>query len=91
MDYSKLSLGIILKQVKIGNYLVGDTNSVFVVAEAGINHNGSFKLAKKMIDQAKKTGVDCIKFQTHITEKEMIKSNIKPGNISKKTLKGFFR
>ncbi len=86
MDYSKLSSGIILKQIKIGNYLVGGTNPVFVVAEAGINHNGSFKLAKKMIDQAKKTGVDCIKFQTHITEKEMIKSNIKPGNISKKTL-----
>ena len=75
-----------MKQVKIGNYLVGGANPVFVVAEAGINHNGSFKLAKKMVDQAKKTGVDCIKFQTHITEKEMMKSNIKPGNISKKTL-----
>jgi len=75
-----------LKQVKIGNYLIGSTNPVFVVAEAGINHNGSFKLAKKMVDQAKKIGIDCIKFQTHITEKEMIKSNIKPGNISKKTL-----
>lgn len=85
MDNSKLSL-IELKQIKIGNYLIGDKNSIFVMAEAGINHNGSFKLAKKMIDSAKMTGADCIKFQTHITDKEMIKSNIKPGNISKKTL-----
>ena len=46
MDYSKLSIGTILKQIKIGNYFIGNTNPVFVVAEAGINHNGSFKLAK---------------------------------------------
>lgn len=65
---------------------MGNTSPVFVVAEAGINHNGSLKLAKKMVDYVKKTGADCIKFQTHITEKEMLKSNIKPGNISKKTL-----
>ena len=65
---------------------MGNTNPVFVVAEAGINHNGSLKLAKKMVDYVKKTGADCIKFQTHITEKEMLKSNIRPGNISKKTL-----
>ena len=85
MDNSKLSL-IKLKQIKIGNHLVGNKNPIFIIAEAGINHNGSLKLAKKMVDYAKKTGVDCIKFQTHITEKEMIKSDIKPGTISKKTL-----
>ena len=39
-----------------------------------------------MVDAAKKSGADCIKFQTHIAEEEMIKTNIKPGNISKKTL-----
>ena len=37
---------------------------VFIIAEAGINHNGSVALAKKMIDAAKEAGVDCIKFQT---------------------------
>lgn len=56
------------------------------MAEAGINHNGSYKIAKRMVDAAKKAKANCIKFQTHITEKEMIKSRIKPGNISKKTL-----
>ncbi|PRR82848.1 N-acetylneuraminate synthase [Clostridium vincentii] len=43
--------------------------SVFIVAEAGVNHNGSIDIAKKMIDEAAKMGVDAIKFQTFITEK----------------------
>ena len=36
----------------------------FIIAEAGINHNGDLNIAKKMIDAAKQAGVDCIKFQT---------------------------
>jgi len=75
-----------MKNIRIANFVIGNNNPVFIIAEAGINHNGSFKIAKKMIDVAKKAGVHCIKFQTHITEKEMIRSNITPGNISKKTL-----
>ncbi|MDD5431153.1 MAG: N-acetylneuraminate synthase family protein [Candidatus Pacebacteria bacterium] len=39
-------------------------NKVFIIAEAGINHNGEIGLAKKMIDAAKESGADCIKFQT---------------------------
>ena len=35
----------------------------FLVAEIGINHNGSIKLAKKLIDLAKKNNFDCVKFQ----------------------------
>ena len=35
----------------------------FLVAEIGINHNGSVKLAKKLIDLAKKNNFDCVKFQ----------------------------
>jgi len=75
-----------LKDVKIVNYLIGSQQPVFVIAEAGINHNGSYTIAKKMVDVAKKAGVSCVKFQTHIAEKEMIKSNMRPGNISKKSL-----
>lgn len=38
--------------------------SVFIIAEAGVNHNGSIKTAKRMIDIAKDSGADAIKFQT---------------------------
>ncbi len=41
---------------------------VRVIAEAGVNHNGSMELAKKLIDEAKIAGADFIKFQTFITE-----------------------
>lgn len=75
-----------MKNFRITNFIIGNNYPVFIIAEAGINHNGSFQIAKKMVNVAKKAGVNCIKFQTHITEKEMIKSNITPGNISKKTL-----
>ena len=42
---------------------------VYIIAEAGVNHNGSFKLACKLVDAAKAAGVDCIKFQTFKSEK----------------------
>ena len=43
-------------------------DKVFIIAEAGVNHNGNFDLAIQMIDAAKKCGVDAIKFQTAIPE-----------------------
>lgn len=48
--------------------------SVFVIAEAGVNHNGSVETAKKMIDAATESGADAIKFQTFKTEKLVCKS-----------------
>ncbi len=42
--------------------------SVFIIAEVGINHNGDMELAKKMIEEAKKAGADCVKFQTFKAE-----------------------
>ncbi len=42
---------------------------VFIIAEAGVNHNGNINLAYKMVDAAKKAGVDCIKFQTFKSSK----------------------
>ena len=41
---------------------------VFIIAEAGVNHNGSLKLAKKLVDSAVAAGVDCVKFQTFSTK-----------------------
>ena len=43
------------------NYSMG---KVFIIAEAGVNHNGSLELAKKLVDSAVRAGVDCVKFQT---------------------------
>ena len=48
--------------------------SVFIIAEAGVNHNGDLNLAYKMVDKAKEAGVDCIKFQTFKTEKIISKN-----------------
>lgn len=42
---------------------------VFIIAEAGVNHNGSIELAKKLIDVASDSGADAVKFQTFKTEK----------------------
>ncbi|WP_077597055.1 N-acetylneuraminate synthase [Oceanobacillus kimchii] len=42
--------------------------SVFIIAEAGVNHNGSLDLAKQLVDKAIEAGVDCIKFQTFIAK-----------------------
>ncbi len=51
------------KTLKIGNRLIGDGCRVFIIAEAGINHQGDVKLAKKLIDMAVDAGCDCVKFQ----------------------------
>ena len=53
-------------------------NKTFVIAEIGINHAGSLKVAMKLIDSAARAGVDAVKFQTYITEKRVKKklSNI---------------
>lgn len=45
-------------------------NRVFIIAEAGVNHNGRLDLALKLVDKAVEAKVDCIKFQTFITEEE---------------------
>lgn len=50
--------------VSIGNQEVGQGQPAYIIAEAGLNHNGSLEVAKQLIDAAKVAGVDSIKFQT---------------------------
>ncbi|TAL67548.1 MAG: polyhydroxyalkanoate biosynthesis repressor PhaR [Bacteroidetes bacterium] len=69
-----------MNQIKIYNRLIGEAHKPFVIAEIGINHEGNFDLAIKMIDEAHKAGCECVKFQTHIIEDEMIPNDVIPGN-----------
>ena len=57
-----------VKNVKIGNRLLGDGKPCFVVAEIGINHNGDVDLAKKLISAAMVAGCDAVKFQKRTVE-----------------------
>ena len=59
-------------------------NSVFIIAEAGVNHNGDLGLAKKLIDIAKEANADAVKFQTWIT-KNCITKNAKKADYQKIT------
>ena len=65
---------------------ISDKNEPFIIAEAGINHDGEFEKAIELVDLAIDSGASAIKFQTHITDKEMIPTDMKPGNISEESL-----
>ncbi len=56
------------KAVKIADRWVGEGYPTYVVAEIGINHNGDLDLAKRMIQAAKDSGVDAVKFQKRTPE-----------------------
>ena len=51
-------------QINLGRRKIGSKHPTFVIAEAGVNHNGSLRIAKKLISDAKKCGADAVKFQT---------------------------
>jgi N-acetylneuraminate synthase len=56
------------REIRIGNQMVGDGHPAYIIAEAGINHNGDIENAKKLIDAAKHAGVDAVKFQKRTPE-----------------------
>lgn len=58
--------------------------SVYIIAEAGVNHNGNLNEAKKLCLAAKEAGADCVKFQTWITEK-IITENVEQAEYQKKS------
>lgn len=55
--------------LSIGNKNIGYDSPCFIIAEAGVNHNGDIKLAKKLVDMALYAGADAVKFQTFKSEK----------------------
>ena len=63
-----------MKEVNFGGRLIGDGHPAFVIAEAGVNHNGDLELGRALIREAAAAGADAIKFQSY-----------KAGKISTKT------
>jgi N-acetylneuraminate synthase len=73
-------------QVDIGPLKVGEGLAPLIVPEVGINHNGDLDLALRLVAAAHEAGARCLKFQCHIVQHEMIKTDMKPGKISDETL-----
>ena len=68
--------------MQIGNRKIGEDYAPLVIAEIGINHEGSLKTAFEMVDAAYEAGAEVIKHQTHVVEDEMSKAakEVIPGN-----------
>ena len=59
---------------------IGRRYPPLVIAEIGINHEGSFDKAVRMVEAAARVGCECVKFQAHVIEDEMIPNDVIPGN-----------
>lgn len=57
-----------MNTIRIGDRLVGPNQPSFLIAEIGLNHNGSYELATASIEAAAKAGADAVKFQNYRTE-----------------------
>ena len=68
--------------MKIENRIIGKDYPPLVIAEIGINHEGSLNVAKQMVDAAVSSGAEIIKHQTHVVEDEMspVAKEVIPGN-----------
>ena len=70
------------RTIEINGRKIGPDYPPLVIAEIGINHEGSLQAAKEMVDAAARAGVECVKHQTHIVEDEMsgAAKKVIPGN-----------
>lgn len=67
-------------KINICGRFVGEEFPPLIIAEIGINHEGDFNKAKKMVKDAYDCGAECVKFQCHVIEDEMIKNDVIPPN-----------
>lgn len=72
-----------MNKVKIGAKVVGNGEPCFIIAEAGVNHNGELKLAKELIDVASAAGADAVKFQTFKAD-ELVLKDVEKADYQKK-------
>lgn len=73
-----------MNTITIGERIIGESHPCFIIAEAGVNHNGDYALAEKMIDVAARAGADAIKFQTFHAE-EVVLENAQKAEYQKTT------
>jgi N-acetylneuraminate synthase len=66
--------------MKIGSRPVGPHEPPLVIAEVGINHEGDIRKALRMVEDAAAVGCECVKFQSHVIDDEMIPNDVIPGN-----------
>lgn len=71
---------------QIGQRTVGPNHPPLVMVEVGINHEGSLEKALQLVDAAVGAGAELVKFQCHITDKEMVPTDMTPGDISSEKL-----
>lgn len=69
-----------MKPFSIGSRMIGPGHPPLVIAEIGINHEGRFDRAVQMVDDARAAGCECVKFQCHVIDDEMIPNDVVPGN-----------
>lgn len=69
-----------MPELKIRDRLIGPEQVPLVIAEIGINHEGNIEKAIQMVDDAAKVGCECVKFQCHVIDDEMIPNSVVPGN-----------
>jgi N,N'-diacetyllegionaminate synthase len=69
--------------IRFGNRLVGDGQRVYLIAEAGINHNGDVELARQLIAAAKDVGADAVKFQSFETDRFICKSALSAPHVDR--------
>ena len=62
------------REIKIGRNTISDNSPTFLIAEAGVNHNGDMALAKKLVDKAVESKVDAVKSQMFKTEELILKN-----------------
>lgn len=72
------------KTIQIGPKVISEESNTFIIAEAGVNHNGDMVKAKQLVDIAAKAGADAIKFQAFKTESLILK-NIEKAEYQKKS------
>ena len=72
-----------MKTIRIGRKEIGEGKPCFVIAEAGVNHNGKVSIAKKLVDAAVQARADAVKFQSFKTEELVEKGTAKPAYQSK--------